>query len=58
MNAASWKATHAQAAALRLLTAEGFSIDSLGTSIRMKRGNDYRLVQLDGAQKRAMGAKR
>ncbi len=52
------KPTTAQAATVRQLTAEGFSIDSLGTSIRMKRGNDYRLVQLDGAQKRAMGAKR
>ena len=52
------KPTTAQAATVRQLTAECFSIDSLGTSIRMKRGNDYRLVQLDGAQKRAMGAKR
>ena len=28
------------------------------TVVRMKRGNDYRLVQMDGSQKRAYGAKR
>ena len=28
------------------------------TVVRMKRGNDFRLVQMDGSQKRAYGAKR
>ena len=41
------------------LIAEGFAIDQEeNTVVRMKRGNDYRLIQLDGTQKRAYGAKR
>jgi hypothetical protein len=41
------------------LIAEGFAIDQeQNTVVRMKRGNDYRLVQMDGSQKRAYGAKR
>ncbi len=41
------------------LIAEGFAIDQEeNTVVRMKRGNDYRLVQMDGSQKRAYGAKR
>ncbi|GEM_PF-793857 len=41
------------------LKADGFSVDQEeNTVVRMKRGNDYRLVQMDGSQKRALGAKR
>ncbi len=41
------------------LIAEGFAIDQEeNTVVRMKRGNDFRLVQMDGSQKRAYGAKR
>ena len=41
------------------LKADGFVIDQeQNTVVRMKRGNDYRLVQMDGAVKRALGAKR
>ncbi|MCQ4302236.1 hypothetical protein NAV11_20165 [Pseudomonas songnenensis] len=41
------------------LKADGFSVDQEeNTVVRMKRGNDYRLVQMDGAVKRALGAKR
>ena len=41
------------------LKADGFAIDQEeNTVVRMKRGNDYRLVQMNGAQKRAYGAKR
>ncbi|WP_313284607.1 hypothetical protein [Stutzerimonas kunmingensis] len=41
------------------LKADGFAVDQEeNTVVRMKRGNDYRLVQMDGAQKRAYGAKR
>lgn len=59
MIAANWKATHAQAATLRLLTADGFTVDQQDAkSIRVIRGNDHRLIQLDGTQKRAVGAKR
>ena len=28
------------------------------TVVRMKRGNDFRLVQMDGAVKRALGARK
>jgi len=36
-----------------------FSIDQEEHSVvRMKRGNDVRLVQMDGAMKRGLGAKR
>lgn len=41
------------------LKADGFAVDQEeNTVVRMKRGNDYRLVQMDGTQKRAYGAKR
>ncbi|UVO19574.1 hypothetical protein [Stutzerimonas stutzeri] len=41
------------------LKADGFAVDQEeNTVVRMKRGNDYRLVQMDGSQKRALGAKR
>lgn len=41
------------------LKADGFSVDQEeNTVVRMKRGNDYRLIQMDGTQKRAVGAKR
>lgn len=51
--------TIAQRATVYLLKADGFAIDQEeNTVVRMKRGNDYRLVQMDGSQKRAVGAKR
>lgn len=35
------------------LIAEGFAIDQEeNTVVRMKRGNDFRLVQMDGTMKR------
>ncbi len=41
------------------LIAEGFSIDQeQNTVVRMKRGNDFRLVQMDGVVKRAIGARK
>lgn len=41
------------------LKADGFAVDQEeNTVVRMKRGNDYRLVQMDGSQKRAYGATR
>ena len=41
------------------LKADGFVIDQeQNTVVRMKRGNDYRLVQMDGAVKRALGARK
>lgn len=41
------------------LKADGFSVDQEeNTVVRMKRGNDYRLVQMDGSQKRALGARK
>lgn len=41
------------------LKADGFAVDQEeNTVVRMKRGNDYRLVQMDGSQKRALGARR
>lgn len=41
------------------LKADGFSVDQEeNTVVRMKRGNDYRLVQMNGVVKRALGAKR
>ena len=41
------------------LKADGFAVDQeQNTVVRMKRGNDYRLVRMDGTQKRALGAKR
>lgn len=51
--------TIAQRITMARLIAEGFAIDQEeNTVVRMKRGNDYRLVQMDGSQKRAYGAKR
>ena len=41
------------------LKADGFAVDQEeNTVVRMKRGNDFRLVQMNGAVKRALGAKR
>ena len=41
------------------LKADGFSVDQEeNTVVRMKRGNDYRLVQMNGVVKRALGARR
>ncbi len=51
--------TEAQRITASLLERDGFAFDGRSRSvIRMKRGNDCRLVQLDGVQKRALGAKR
>lgn len=51
--------TEAQRLTVEALKRQGFAEDQRSRSvIRMKRGNDYRLVQLNGAQKRAVGAKR
>ena len=53
------KPTTAQAASQKLLAAQGFTVDYQDSkAIRMVRGNDYRLIQQDGQQKRAIGAKR
>lgn len=53
------KPTTAQAATLNQMQAAGFTVDAHErTAIRIKRGNDYRLIQMDGTQKRALGAKR
>lgn len=41
------------------LKADGFVVDQEeNTVVRMKRGNDYRLVQMNGVVKRALGVKR
>lgn len=51
--------TPAQIAAIRDLSLSGFKIDQEERSqVRMVRGNDYRLVLMNGQQKRAMGARR
>lgn len=53
------KPATAQAATLKRMQAAGFAVDAQErTVIRIKRGNDYRLIQMDGTQKRAVGAKR
>lgn len=53
------KPTTAQAATQKLLMADGFVVDYADAkAIRMVRGNDYRLIQQDGQQKRAIGARR
>lgn len=53
------KPTTAQAATASQLKAQGFAILEQDCKIiRMSRGNDYRIVQQDGTQKRAYGAKR
>lgn len=51
--------TEAQRITASLLEHAGFAFDGRSRAvIRMKRGTDYRLVQLDGVQKRALGARR
>lgn len=41
------------------LKAEGYAVDEEeNTVVRMKRGNDVRIVQMDGTQKRGLGARR
>ena len=53
------KPSTAQTATLKQMQAAGFAVDAQErTVIRIKRGNDYRLIQMDGTQKRAVGAKR
>jgi len=53
------KPTTAQAATAKLLAAQGFAVDDQDAKvIRMVRGNDCRLVQQNGQQKRAIGARR
>ena len=53
------KPTAAQAATAKLLEAQGFTVEHADCKcIRMARGNDYRIVQQDGTQKRALGARR
>lgn len=53
------KPTSAQAATLDLLQADGFSVvHTSPKAIKVAKGNDFRLVQLDGQQKRALGARR
>lgn len=48
-----------QRAIVSQLKADGFVIDQEQNSVvRMKRGNDVRLVQMDGQMKRGIGAKR
>lgn len=55
----NYSRTPAQIAAIRDLSLLGFRIDQEERSqVRMKRGNDYRLVRMDGTQKRALGARR
>lgn len=55
----STKPTRAQAATLALLQADGFSVvNTSPKAIKVAKGNDFRLVQLDGQQKRAHGARR
>lgn len=55
----TYNRTPAQIAAIRDLSLAGFQIDQEERSqVRMVRGNDYRLVLMNGTQKRAMGAKR
>lgn len=53
----TYNRTPAQTAAIRELSLQGFAIDQEEPScVRMVRGNDYRLVLMNGQQKRAMGA--
>lgn len=40
------------------LQSQGFKIEKESKSIRLVRGNDYRLVMADGSQRRAQGAKK
>lgn len=49
----------AQAATVQALRREGFALDYQGRHVvRLVRGNDRRLVRLDGSQQRAQGARR
>lgn len=48
----------ARLATIAQLRAMGFTIEHEGRNVIMRRGNDYRLIQQDGTQKRAMGARR
>lgn len=53
------KPTTAQAATRQALEAQGFKVLATDCkSIRMGRGNDFRVIQQDGTQKRAYGEKR
>lgn len=47
-----------QQAVIAQLQSQGFRIDWTGKSIRMARGNDYRMIDQNGRQTRAFGAKR
>lgn len=47
-----------QQSVIALLQSQGFKIEWTGKSIRMSRGNDYRMIDQDGKQTRAIGAKR
>lgn len=54
----AYSRTPAQATTIRDLALQGFSIDQEERSqVRMVRGNDYRLVLMDGSQRRALGAR-
>lgn len=49
----------AQRATIAALAREGFAVEYHGRHVaRLARGNDYRLVRLDGSQQRAKGARR
>ncbi len=51
--------TLTQRAVVNQLLADGFRVDEEENKVvRMKRGNDYRIVLLNGTQKRAVGGKR
>jgi len=51
--------TLTQRAVVNQLLADGFRVDEEETKVvRMKRGNDCRIVLLNGTQKRAVGGKR
>lgn len=55
----TYTSTPAKVATIRDLTMQGFKIDQEERSqVRMARWNDYRLVRMDGSQKRAMGARK
>lgn len=51
--------TEAQRLGAEALKREGFALDGAdGAVVRIKRGNDYRIVRLDGSVRRGLGAKR
>lgn len=53
------KPVTAQSATRKQLESMGFSmVEQCAKSVVMHRGNDYRVIQQDGTQKRAIGAKR